>query len=354
MKKILILKLLFISSLTFAQTIKVNIDASCVIFNPLNCKAYAAVRPNDSIYPNSLLQLDPFNGSVEKHLPLNGEPKLIELTPDKTHLYLSFQSLSKIVKIDLENFQIIDTIDIGGYAVIDFKILPTNENVILVSRGHAGYPDNLVMYRSGIIQPKQVPANFEFPSSICIKNDGTMLYAHDGISSGSDGLLMKIVDDGIEFNGIIWQYMLPSSGYIKSHNDLIYGQFGDVLDAFSDSIPKLKAMMPVYKITMWGTGYEYSESKGCYVFGHEYSNTAHISFFHGQNFNYLGSIDLGVPCDIVSDLDVVDENHFILIGYDSNVYRNFLIFHKITSKNFIFLKPESIDSGPATKKWSYK
>jgi hypothetical protein len=354
MKKILIVHLLFICSFTDAQTLIVNIDATCVTFNPLYKKAYAAVLADDSSYSNSLLQLDPYNGAVEKHLPLSGEPSSIELTPDNKQLYLSFRYLPQILKIDLEEFQIVETIDIGDFKVMDFEILPTNKNVLLVIRGEDGNPRNLVMYKDGILQSKQISTGIKSPSAICIKNDGSMLYAHNGITSGHEGYLMNIVDDGIEYDGVIWYSMIPSFGDIKIHDDLIYDPMGSVVDAFSESVPILRAMMPVYKLMdYFVTGYEYSEIHGCYLFAHEYFNgNVYISFFHGQYFNYLGSIYTGIWSGAVHDLDVVDEHHFIMITYDSYKGKSSIVFYNNPSRNLIFLKSESTNSEPASNKWS--
>jgi hypothetical protein len=356
MKKILILQLLFICSFNYAQTIKVDINAACVTFNQLYQKAYAAVLSNDSSYSSSLLQLDPYNGAVEKHMQLNDEPLSIELTPDNKHLYLSFRSLPQILKIDLEGFQIVETIDIGNFKVIDFAISPADENVLVVSRGEGGYPRNLVMYKDGILQPKQISPGIGYASSICIKNDGSMLYAHNGVESSHEGYLMNIVDDGIEYNGVAWYFMIPSFGDIKIHDDLIYNPMGTVVDAFSDSVPILRASMPVYNLMDFAfTGFEYSEIHGCYLFGHNYFNDkVYISFFHGQYFNYLGSADTGIWSDAVHDLDVVDEDHFILITYDSYKGKNSIVFYNNSTRNLIFLKATSTPSEPATDKWSDK
>ena len=336
MKKLFTLLLLFICSFNYAQTVKLNIDANCIIFNTFYDKAFVTVKEKDSIYPNSLIQLNPYNGMVEKHMSLSDVPKSIKLTPDNKHLYLSYQTLSQIEKVDLAEFKIVETINVGGLNVMDFAVLPTNENTLIICNG-----DKVVMYKNGILQPKQVSSGIDHLSAICIKNDGSKFYAHNGISTGYEGHIMNIVDDGIEYNGIIWNYMIPSFGYIKSHNDLIYNEFGDVLDAFSDSIPIIKASMPVNRIVRWRSGFEYSDIHGCYVFGHDNQYKAYISFFDGQYFNYLGSIDLGIPCDIVYDLAVVDVNHFMLIALGYWETKNSILLYTGTkSKRMIQLKPK--------------
>jgi hypothetical protein len=108
----------------------------------------------------------------------------------------------------------------------------------------------------------------------------------------------------------------------------------------------------VYKIIDESiTGFEYSEIHGCYVFGHVYEYKAYISFFHGQYFNYLGSIDLDCECDVIRDLVVVDADHFILIATDTYPARNSILFYSNPSKNLVFLKAKADKAGPATKKW---
>lgn len=340
MKKIFAFLLLMTCSAGYAQTIKVKIDAACVAYNPLYNKAFAAVWHGDSLYPNTLLQLNPYNGTVEKTLPLGGEPYAMEFTPDKRHLYLSYYTLPKIVKINLEQFTIVQTIDLGPFTALDFAILPVNENVLIVARGD-GYPRNVVMYKDGVLQPKQVSNGIEYPSSVCIKADGTKVYAHNGINTGFNGHIMDIADDGIEFNGIIWDYMIPSFGDIRIHDDLLYDQGGNLLDAFSDTLPITRAEMPLYKINdLWVSGYEYSPLHGCYIYAHTNNDKLYLSFFHGEHFNYLGSLAPGVWCDAVHDLDVVDESHFIVVAYDTWEHNSIYFYHN-NNKSRMFLNPKA-------------
>lgn len=353
MRKILTLLLLFNfnCSINYAQTVKLNINAASVTFSKLYGKAFVAVYDADENYANSLLQLNPFNGVVEKHMPLSDVPKSVELTPDNKHLYLSYQSLSKIEKINIADFKIVETITLGDFKVMDFAILPVNDNVLIACNG-----SSVVMYKDGILQPKHIVCSgLDYMSEICIKNDGLKLYAHNGLTTGCEGHIMNIVEDGIEYDGIIWNYMMPYYGLIKSHNDLIFNEFGDVIDAFSDSIPIIKASMPVYKITRWRTGFEYSDIHRCYVFGHENQHEAFISFFDGQYFNYLGSIGLGIQCEIIYDIDVVDANHFVLIALGFGEYKNSILLCASTkSKGMIRLKPTIDNSRPSTGKYYHK
>jgi hypothetical protein len=343
MKKIFALLLLLLTGSTgYVQTIKVKIDAACVAYNLLYNKAFAAVWHGDSLYANNLVQLNPYNGTVEKTLPLGGKPYAMDFTPDKRHLYLSYYTLHKIVKIDLEQFAIVQSIDLGAFTANDFAILPSSENVLIVARGEGGYPRNVVMYKEGVLQPKQVSSGIEYPSSVCIKADGSKLYAHNGISSMSHGHIMDIADDGIGFNGIIWDYMMPSFGDIRIHDDLLYDHGGNVLDAFSDTLPITRARMPLYLINDgWGSGFEYSPLHGCYIYAHRNTDKLYLSFFHGEHFNYLGSLALDVRCDAVRDLDVVDESHFIVVAYDTWEQRNSIYFYHNINKNRMLLNPKA-------------
>jgi hypothetical protein len=157
----------------------------------------------------------------------------------------------------------------------------------------------------------------------------------------SHGHIMDIADDGIGFNGIIWDYMMPSFGDIRIHDDLLYDRGGNVLDAFSDTLPITRARMPVYLINDgWGIGFEYSPLHGCYIYAHRNANKLYISFFHGEHFNYLGSLAPGVWCDAVHDLDVVDESHFIVVAYDFWEQSNSIYFYHNINKSRILLTPK--------------
>lgn len=351
MKKVLLFCLLMAAGYIDAQTtIQLNIDAFCVVYNPLYHKAYVAVQGHDPEYFKSILQIDPIDGTVEKRIILPQLPSIIRQSHDLKYLYVSYYFESDILKIDLENFVISGNLSTGNLDVLDFVVLPSDTNTIIVIRGNSGHPDDMVMYKNGVLQPKQESINYDYFSALCLKNDGSRLYAHNRISSGSEGRLVRILDDGIEFYGKTWDDMISSSGLIKNNNDLVYDQNGHILDPFSDSIPKLIAYMPIYKISdYYRTGFEYSGIHGCYVFGHALDFHGYISFFHGEHYNYQGSIALTGQVQIVRDLAIVDEDHFILVALPYSGENNVLLLVSGESKDKMILQHRSSSSGNTHK-----
>lgn len=337
MRKLLFTTLIIFNITAFSQTIKIHIDAMCLTYNALYNKAIVAVKDRDENYPNNLLQLDPYSGNLEKSLLLNDNPIKIIFTPDNQKVYVIYKSLSQIDKVDLASFQIIETLYVDEYNVLDLVVLPTNENYLFVVLGDGEYPDKTVMLKNGIIQPNQVDDSRIWATSLSIKNDGTKLYGHNGINTGFHGYIFDVVEDGIIWDGTVWHYMIPSFGDIKNHHDLIYGRGGHVVDPFSDSIPLREAYMPLMYLTDSRPRCDFSEIHGCYIFGHETDYSGYISFFHGQYYNYMGSLKVCDNTDNIWDVDVVDQNHFIVISYDThNNYKNSLLFYSVRdSKNSI-------------------
>ncbi len=343
MKKILLFCLFLVSEYMNAQTtIQLNINATRVVYNPLYHKAYVAVKDNDPQYSNSILQIDPITGTVEKRITLPQIPFIIRQSHDLKCLYVSYQYEPDILKIDLENFVESGNLNTGQLGVLDFAVLPSDNNTLIVIRGDGGYPDDLVMYKNGVLQPRQesnISNNF---SALCIKNDGSRLYAHNRITTGFEGRLVSILDDGIEFYGKTWDYMMPNFGFVKNNNDLLYNESGDILDPFSDSIPKLIANIPIYKIANYPrTGFEYSAIHGSYVFGHAINSYGYISFFHGEHYNYQGSIALDGKIEMIYDLAVVDSDHFILVAMRYTSENNILLLVSGNEKDKLILQQRS-------------
>jgi len=333
---------MMICSLVWGQTIKIPVDAVSLEYNDYFRKAYAGVGSYDQHYPNTLIQMNPYNGTVERQLRLNSEPGILKTTPDKKYMYLSFQSVPGILKINLTTFMADDTIDTGGAVVVDFDVVPTSQNDLVVVRDDDPNP-SVCLYKNGFLMPEQIRAGYDTPSKICIKSDGTKIF---GTSSSGDGWIMNIVSTGIQYDSIKWDDILSTSGEIKLHNDLIYTRLGQLLDAFSDSIPKLVANMPIYNfLFVYCAGVEYSPIHGCFLFGHKTNNSAYISFFDGQSFNYCGSLDVDNNCDAVHDVTVVDNDDFILRSYDDE-NQMCLLFHHAATKDRIFL-----DGRNDRKKW---
>lgn len=334
MKKFLIVLFVIINVTIYAQSlITVDINANYCTFSHQRNKAFVLVKTDDDNYSNNLLQLNPYTGSVEKNMLLNGSPFKMKLTPNHEYLYILYDTVTQIDKVNLSNFQISETIQTDEYHVIDFDILPSNENTLFVVLAKYGYPEKIVKYCDGILQPKQVDDGFKSASAISVKHDGAKLYAHNGISSGHQAYLYDVVEDGIVHDGIEWDYMISLTN-IKNHNDLVYGMYGHVVDAFSDSIPLMEAIMPIYKLTDSWPGFDFSEKHNAYVFGHETDDKIYISFFHGQYYNYLGSLQVEGRTDKIADIDVVDQNHFILISLDTyNNWKFELLFYNVAGKN---------------------
>ena len=350
MKKILILFFVVISLTSYAQTIKVEIDARCVAYNKLLNKAFVAVRDRGVKYRKSLLQLDPYTGTVEKSILLNGNPEIIKFTPDFQKIYVSYKQASQIDKISLADFQFTGTIETGEYNVLDFEILPTDENTLFVALGDGTYPEKTVMYKEGVIQPKQIDNYFFEASSLCINKENNKLYGHQGISSAFSGYLIDIVEDGLVWNGIAWDDMVIAYRRIKCHNNLVYGNNGSVVDPFSDSIPLREARMPLYYLTDNEGAYVYSTIHNCYLFAHETNHEIYISFFHGQYYNYLGSLKIDGWTESINDIAVVDENHFILVSLNSHSsnYNFSLIFYTVEGKN---KSENNSEDGTVSKDW---
>lgn len=328
MKKALIVLYFLISCASYSQTFEVEIDAKCVAYSEVHHKAFVIVRVEDSNYSKNLLQLNPYTGTVEKNLILNGNPNKIKLTPCEESAYISYEAIAQIDKVNLSDFQITETILTDGYSVVDFEISPINENILFAVLGN--YPEKLVMYKNGILQPKQIEDNIMRASSLSAKNDGNWLYGHNGESTAYSGFLIEVVDDGVVYDSIAWENMISSFGDAKIYNNLVIGNEGHIIDPFSDSIPFTKAIMPVNKITNSRPGFVYSEPHGCYIYAHQTDYNAYISFFHGAYYNYLGSLLVDGRTDRISDIDVVDEYNYILVSLDT--YNNFtykLLFYHV-------------------------
>ena len=345
MKKILFLCFLLTGFFTPAQTVKLNINAWRVVYNPLYQKAYVAVASPDPVYPQKILQLHPISGVVEKQISLPYNPHLIRQSADKQYLYVSFSGEPDIMKINLQNFTVDGIIGTEGMEVIDMAVMPADANTLIVIRGDGGYPDDMVMYKNGIKQARQLNLDYSSFSALCIKNDGSKLYMHNRISSGYEGRLVNIYDDGLEAVGKIWDYMITGYSFIKNHNDLIYNESGKVLEAFNDSIPKLVGRMPIGRISEYSrAGYEYSPIHQCYVFGHTYDYKGYISFFHGEHYNYQGSYPLSGQLEIIYDMAIVDQDHFILVGLKYSGENKCLLLYAAPSKNKVFLKSKPAEA----------
>ncbi|MGA2298337.1 MAG: hypothetical protein ABSG15_12385, partial [FCB group bacterium] len=110
MKTILILFFVLFYGLCYSQTIKVPINATQVIYDDINHKAFVIVDTKDDNYSNNLLQLNPYTGEVERSMKLNDNPFYMKFTPDLKHIYVSYLTLQQIDKVNIADFKIVETI----------------------------------------------------------------------------------------------------------------------------------------------------------------------------------------------------------------------------------------------------
>jgi len=327
MKKILLFSLLFIASFAFGQSLIVHIDAETLLFNKSFNKLYVAVNENDPSYPNSILELNPYTGEVLRSIALSSSLKEMKQSGDHSTLFFTYKNESKLDKLDIESFEIYTILEVGELSITDFHSSPIDKDIIFIITSDNGYPIHVKMYKNGVLQAKSFQPN-TMMTEIGMKSDGSQLYLHNGGSTAFDGFLLDVVEDGIITDSIIWDEMIRSFGPIKNNNDLLYGSSGCVIDAFSDSIIMPVARLEVYRVADHNSigGYTFSTIHNAYIFVHEVNDKGYLSFFHGDFYNYLGSIELATHNVYLRELEVIDENHFVLITRTAKADSRHILF----------------------------
>lgn len=102
-----------------------------------------SVRDDDPALGNELVELDPVDGHLLRHVFVGSDPRYIALSPDGTSAYVAL-GIPKVVEVDLASFTVVDEIRLGRssndayngspYYAQDLEVVPTEDgDAVLVS-----------------------------------------------------------------------------------------------------------------------------------------------------------------------------------------------------------------------------
>jgi uncharacterized repeat protein (TIGR01451 family) len=134
-----------------------------LVYDPSRGKVFATVE-SAGAYSNSIIQIDPGTGNIERFLPTSFTPYKIAITSDGQFLYVGDTQAGNVARVNIQAWTNDLTFSLGnagvnagsiGYIVGDFAPLPGQPHSIAVSMNtwYGNYDPQVAIFDDGISRP---------------------------------------------------------------------------------------------------------------------------------------------------------------------------------------------------------
>ena len=174
-----------------------------VAVDPVRNLVYASVGSNSATSPNSLLAIDPKQGTVVTTQTVSDQPGRMAITDDGTYLYVSFPSIGQVSRYTLPTLALDIHWSVAGGAV-DLETAPgAPHTVAITNASSAGQTDALSVYDDGVARPNTVTGSYPFSSydTVAWGADASTLYGTYSNASGGPEYIFHVDQSGPTLTG---------------------------------------------------------------------------------------------------------------------------------------------------------
>ena len=282
-----------------------NVPANAINFDPFTQKLYAVLPSSStSISGNSLVAIDPTNGSVGSPIQVGSEPNVLSETSDGKYLYIGLSGAKSLGRFNLLNQTLDLTVPIystsvyngGEVAAANIATVPGSDSSLAVEIPNGGIGIFDITGSTGAFRNKlsQIYSG-NYPAFA----DATHFYAYDGNTSGAEFYRYSIdasgatLIDGTTLNG-----MGGFGGRFALDGGLVFGSGGGIANP-NTTPPSQVATLPLgngpYNFGLSGGGVvPYQAESKAFVIGVNTTGTAinYLQRFDTQQFTLEQQIQL--------------------------------------------------------------
>jgi trimeric autotransporter adhesin len=291
-----------------------NVPANAINFDPFTRKLYA-VLPSTSttITGNSLVAIDPANGSIGSPIQVGSEPNLLSETSDGNYLFIGLSGAKSLGRFNLLNQTLDLTVPIvstsvyasGSVAASSIATVPGSDSSLAVELGYAtgiGILD--ISGSTGTFRSKLTQI---YAGDNPVFADATHFYAYDDETTGAEFYRYSIdatgatLIDGTTLNGFG-----GFGGEFAVDGGLVFGSAGGIINPITTP-PSQVAVLPLgnglSSTSLYGGGViPYQAESKAFMIGVNAAGTAayYLERFDTQHFTLEQQIQL--PGNSVSAL----------------------------------------------------
>jgi hypothetical protein len=318
-------------SLTFSlangqSLITLELRANKLLYDGKRDKVYAAVNSSDVNYGNSLVQINPYSGTIENSVFVGSEPVCMDITKDTDYVYIGLGGASTVKRVNLNSFLVDQNIPLGTgsfgprYAedVATVRLTPDLVVVSLKRLNVSPRHDGVAAFLRGVQLPGMTP-DHTGSNVIESANDTDLVFGYNNESTEYGFRRMQI-------DSVFGVTLYDVNTHMSLGNDfefadgLLYSDKGNVLNPFAAPPAFSGTFSNILPNSTVETDPVNSETFfSCFGLG------LTISSYHAQTFSLAGSIvlDSAVPAGFHSpqsaDMIRYGERGLAMIIRENNV-----------------------------------
>ena len=221
-----------------ADVREVPLAANDLVFDPASGRIWASVPGSAGAMGNSVVPIDPVDGSVGSPIFVGSEPGPLAISDDASFLYVSLDGAFQIRRVDLHTmaagiqFGLGSDPFFGPFLAEDIEVQPGNPRVIAVSRKNLGVSPRhagVAIYDDGVQRPNATPRHTG-SNRIEFSDSPGVLYGYNNEST-EFGFRDVTVDGAGATQGTVTRDLITGFGVdIEFHDGLIYATTGRSID----------------------------------------------------------------------------------------------------------------------------
>ena len=187
------------------NVIRLPLATNDLVYDANTQRVYASVPGAGGSFGNSVVPINPLNGTMGTPVFVGSEPTKLALSSNNQLLYLGLDGSGKVRAFDLASqtpglqFPLGRSPSTGTYFVDDITTMPGNQNVIAVSRRNIGITprhEGVAIYDNGLMRPV-VTSFTQLNEAIDFSSVPTRIYGYDNESSGAGFQKLTVDANGV-------------------------------------------------------------------------------------------------------------------------------------------------------------
>ncbi len=218
-----------------------------LVYDETRRKMYATVGPGNPGIGNSVVEVDPFAGSVGRDVLVGSIPATVALSSDRGSLYVALWGSAAVKRLSLPDLseRIAFGLDRGPYQE-NAPAIQTNAQEILPLPGHPEsvavlynydpgyleqYSEGVAVYDDGVRRPVYTWFSDPTPGSVEIDESGTTIYGLNNLTTAFDFMQFSITPNGVYLGARTYQVGGAFFDQLRCVDGTCYTDAGYIIDA---------------------------------------------------------------------------------------------------------------------------
>lgn len=229
-----------------------DVPANTISFDPFTRKIYAVLpSTSSSISGNSMVVIDPANGSIGAPINVGSEPNLLSETSDGKYLFVGLSGAKSLGRFNLLNQTLDLTVPIistasgnnGAVAATSIAAVPGSDSSVAVET--SSYTGIGIYDISGSTGSFRQKLSFGYSGDNPVFSDATHFYAYDAATSGAEFYRYSIDSNGVTLiDGTSLNGFGGFGGKLTIDGGLVFGSSGGIINP-STTPPSQVAVLPI-------------------------------------------------------------------------------------------------------------